>query len=104
MSIDPTGEFEPVTVGLIVWGLLYVTHSGDAISTSNGNVWGRVRQQDNICTLGPVLGPLGNACFLDKCQKHDDCYAENKCTASSWVSSVLGGTKSCNQCNGGFFQ
>jgi len=104
MGLDPTGEFEPVTIGLIVWSLLYVTHAGDAISSSNGNVWGQVRKQDNICTLGPVIGPIGNACFLDRCQKHDDCYAVSRCNASSWASSALGGTKSCNQCNGGFFQ
>jgi len=104
MSIDPTGEIDPVTAGLIIWGLLYVNHAGDVISDPNGNVWGQPRQQDNKCTLGPVIGPIGDACFPNRCQKHDNCYAANGCTASSWASSMLGGTKSCNQCNGGIFQ
>lgn len=104
MSADPTGEIDPVTAGLIVWGLLYVNHAGDAISNVNGNVWGRARQQDNKCTLGPVIGPIGDLCFPERCKNHDICYAENSCNSSSWASSVLGGTRSCNQCNSGFFK
>jgi len=77
---------------------------GDRLSAPNGNMWGLPDKQDNVCTLGPILGPIGDACFPDRCQKHDDCYAANGCTASSWVSSALGGTKSCNKCNSGFFE
>ncbi len=102
--IDPTGEIDPVTAGFIIWSLLYYNNAGDAISDPNGNVWGEPDKQDNICTLGPIFGPIGDTCFPERCQRHDDCYAGNQCTASSWVSSLLGGTKSCNQCNSGFFK
>ncbi|MBI1887183.1 MAG: hypothetical protein HYS19_02255 [Nitrosomonadales bacterium] len=102
--VDPTGEIDPVTAGLVIWGFLYVNHAGDAISDPNGNVWGEPQDQDNVCTLPFSIGTIANQCVLDRCQRHDACYDENGCTAASWVSSVLGGTKSCNQCNSGFFQ
>jgi RHS repeat-associated protein len=102
--IDPTGEIEPVTASLIIWAFLYINHAGDAVSDPNGNVWGKPDRQDGLCTLGPIIGPIGDSYFLGRCQRHDGCYVENECTASSWVSSVLGGTKSCNQCNIGFFE
>ena len=100
---DPTGLFEPVTV-FTTWVTLYFLHAGDAISNSNGNVWGIPQDQDRVCSLPGPLGPIANQCVLDRCQRHDACYAENECTASSWVSSALGGTKLCNKCNGGFFR
>lgn len=78
--------------------------TGDIISGPNGNMWGQPGPQDNVCTLGSIFGPIGDACFPDRCKRHDACYAANECTASSWVSSALGGTKSCNKCNSGFFQ
>jgi RHS repeat-associated protein len=102
--LDPTGEIDPVTAGVIIWSLLYFNHAGDAISDPNGNVWGEPDRQDNICTLGPILGPIGDACFPERCQRHDNCFAKNQCTASSWTSSMLGGTKPCNHCNSGFFK
>jgi RHS repeat-associated protein len=102
--VDPTGEVDPVTAGVIIWGLLYFTHAGDFISEPNGNVWGEPDRQDGVCTLGPIFGPMGDSCFPARCQRHDECYSENQCTASSWTSSVLGGTKSCNRCNSGFFK
>lgn len=77
---------------------------GDMLSGPNGNMWGEPKRQDNVCSLGPVLGKIADACVLDRCQRHDNCYAANQCTASSWASSALGGTKSCNQCNSGFFK
>jgi len=101
---DPTGEIDPVTAGAIIWSFLYFTHAGDAISDPNGNVWGEPQDQDQVCTLPKPLGPIANRCVLDRCKTHDLCYEKNKCTASSWVSSVLGGAKSCNQCNSRFFQ
>jgi hypothetical protein len=102
--VDPTGEIDPLTAGFVIWSMLYFNHAGDTISSTNGNVWGEPDRQDNKCTLGPILGPIGDSCFPARCQRHDDCFAENLCTVSSWVSSVLGGTKSCNQCNSGFFK
>jgi len=101
---DPTGEIDPVTAGLIIWGLLYINNAGDAISDPNGNLWGEPQDQDNVCTLPFPIGPIADQCVLDRCQRHDVCYDENGCTASSWIPSLLGGTKPCNQCNSGFFQ
>ncbi len=77
---------------------------GDAISQPNGKMWGETKPQDWMCTLGPIFGPIGDICFPDTCKKHDQCYEDNGCNSSSWISSVLGGTKSCNQCNSGFFE
>lgn len=80
------------------------SHSlGDLMSKPNGNMWGKPNIQDGVCTLGPVLGPIGDTCFPDRCKKHDECFTENQCNASSWTSNMLGGTKSCNKCNSGFF-
>lgn len=101
--VDPTGEDGGLTVFLAAWAIAYVSHAGDAISQENGNVSEKVRRQDQRCTLGPVLGAIGDRCFPEKCMRHDACFEENKCNASSWISSALGGTKSCNQCNGDFF-
>jgi RHS repeat-associated protein len=101
---DPSGELDPVTVAIILLGIANVTHIGDSLSGPNGNMWGEPRRQDNVCSLGLVLRKIADACVLDRCQRHDNCYAANQCTASSWGSSVLGGTKSCNQCNSGFFK
>jgi hypothetical protein len=102
MRTDPTGE-DPLTIGLVLWGIAYYNEAGDQISDPNGNVWGEFRKQDGMCTLGPGLGAIGDKCFLEQCQKHDSCYATSKCNASSWASTALGGTKSCNQCNSNFF-
>lgn len=103
MYTDPTGEDFRATIA-IIWAIAYFNHAGDSISQPNGHVWGTPIAQDNKCTLGPVLGPVAEACVLDRCLRHDNCYESNQCTASSWASSALGGTKSCNQCNGGFFK
>jgi hypothetical protein len=102
--IDPSGLIDPATVAIITWGLLYFTHAGDVISDENGNVWGDHRKQDGVCSLPWPAGFVANECVLDRCQRHDECYAENQCTASSWMSNMLGGTKPCNQCNNGFFK
>ena len=100
--VDSTGLIDPVTVG-IIWATLYATEAGDAISDKNGNVWGKFSPQDGTCTLG-LLSGIGNSCFPKRCQKHDDCYTDNQCNSSSWVSSALGGTKSCNSCNSSFLE
>ena len=94
IKIDPTGEAS-------FWSIYVIR---DGFGSDNGNLWGEGDLQDNRCTLGPGLGQLGDACFPERCQKHDDCYAKNGCTASSWISSIFGGAKSCNRCNGDFFQ
>ncbi|MGV1100663.1 RHS repeat domain-containing protein [Thiovibrio sp. JS02] len=104
LRTDPTGKIDPLIGGAIFLAGSHLFHLGDVFSTSNGNLWDGFTEQDNKCSLGPMLGPIGDACFPENCQKHDNCYAENECNASSWVPSVLGGTKPCNQCNSGFFQ
>ena len=35
----------------------------------------------------------------EKSLAHEQCYKENHCNSSSWISSALGGTKACNKCN-----
>jgi RHS repeat-associated protein len=77
---------------------------GDVLSDQYGNLWPGLASQDWKCTLGPIFGPIGNTCFPEKCLTHDQCYESNKCNMSSWGSSVLGGTKICNQCNKDFFK
>ena len=104
MGSDPTGEVDPVTAGLIIWGLLYANHAGDWISDPTGNVWGDFEDQDSVCTLPGPLGVLANQCILERCQRHDGCFDVGRCNASSWTSSALGGTKTCNKCNEGFFK
>lgn len=79
---------------------------GDALSypNPNGNLFPGFNPQDGVCSLPGLLGSLADACVLDNCQNHDVCYTNYECNASSWVTSILGGTKSCNQCNGNFFE
>jgi RHS repeat-associated protein len=103
MSVDPTGELEPVTVGFFIWGLLYVSHAGDVISLPNGNLRPGFDVQDDVCSLPWPIGPIADSCVLDRCIKHDACYEDNKCNFSSWGANLLGGTKPCNTCNGSFF-
>ncbi|MCP3671313.1 MAG: hypothetical protein GY814_12940, partial [Gammaproteobacteria bacterium] len=86
----PKSSFPPIT-------------PGNAMSDSNGNTNPGYTEQDWVCT--------SPACFLnnfpsmvDRCIKHDACYEENQCNASSWQSSIMGGTKSCNKCNIDFFK
>ncbi|MHB1093010.1 RHS repeat-associated core domain-containing protein [Thiobacillus sp.] len=77
---------------------------GDMLSDPNGNMYPGFDAQDNKCSLGPIFGPLTDACVVDRCRRHDNCYADNRCNWSSWAPSLIGGTKSCNQCNSGFFK
>jgi len=74
---------------------------GDTISLPNGNLWGGFTPQDGTCTLGP-FSSIANNCFPERCLRHDQCYEDNKCNISSWIINLLGGTKSCNQCNSNF--
>ncbi|MEN8205052.1 MAG: RHS repeat-associated core domain-containing protein [Pseudomonadota bacterium] len=76
---------------------------GDYISDVNGNLWPGTKPQDWRCSLGPVIGELGDACFPERCFDHDQCYEDNECNVSSWIPTILGGEKSCNKCNRDFF-
>ena len=103
---DPTGKIAGVDDAVIfvaIWAAAYFSHAGDQISQPNGNMSTGHDKQDNKCSLGLLLGPIGDKCFPERCEKHDQCYDDNDCNWSSWGSSALGGTKSCNQCNSGFF-
>lgn len=80
---------------------------GNWVSQPNGNLCGTPAKQDNVCSLPNFPLPFGmvaDLTVLPRCKKHDDCYAANACTASSWGSSALGGNKACNQCNSDFFK
>jgi hypothetical protein len=46
-----------------------------------------------------VINISGCANLQDRRAKLDECYKENHCNGSSWISSALGGTKACNKCN-----
>jgi len=41
----------------------------------------------------------GCAFSEEKNLAYEQCYRENQCNSSSWISSALGGTKACNECN-----
>ncbi|VAW78008.1 Rhs family protein [hydrothermal vent metagenome] len=69
----------------------------------NGNLWDGYRRQDGTCSLGPLTG-LGNSCFPERCLRHDQCYDDNRCNASSWIPTLFGADRSCNQCNRDFFK
>jgi len=99
---DPTGEIAPAAAVLIALGVANLLELGDQFGGPNGNAWGQFEIQDNKCTLGP-LGPIADLCIPERCQRHDACYDTYKCNYTSWITSILGGTKSCNVCNGGFF-
>jgi RHS repeat-associated protein len=67
----------------------------------NGNYRPGFSEQDAICTLPGIIGQAANAnsCVLDCCKAHDDCYARNRCNASSWRGNFLGENMACQQCN-----
>ena len=74
---------------------------GDSISGPNGNVFPGFTPQDWKCSsIACLLNPFPP--MVERCINHDQCYEDNLCNSSSWVSTVLGGTKSCNQCNRNF--
>ena len=101
--IDPTGEDGGLSIFLAAWAIGYFFHVGDTTSTESGNVAGGIGKQDMKCTLGPGLGAVADRCILERCLRHDQCYADHGCNYTSWFSSALGGTKPCNQCNSDFF-
>jgi len=76
---------------------------GDMVSKPNGNLWNGTEPQDGVCTLPGQWGVLADTCVIERCQRHDQCYADNECNLSSWIPNILGGDKSCNKCNSGFF-
>lgn len=101
LNLDPTGE-NPIIITYQAWSFARSNNFGDSMSGENGNVWGEFSPQDGQCTMGPFSG-LGDSCFPERCKDHDQCYDNNQCNASSWFSSAMGGSKSCNQCNSDFF-
>lgn len=79
-------------------------------STSTGKEWngswGEPQRQDGICSS--IAGILNySLCNIGCCKAHDNCYAQNGCTAWSWVLSYLGSArfnwpiphKACQTCN-----
>lgn len=52
-----------------------------------------------VCCAGVVAGMLGCSNYSERSQRLDACYRKYQCNASSWISTALGGTKVCNQCN-----
>jgi RHS repeat-associated protein len=74
---------------------------GDSISGPNGNLFSGFTPQDWKCSsIACLLNPFPP--MMERCINHDQCYEDNLCNSSSWISTVLGGTKSCNQCNSDF--
>jgi RHS repeat-associated protein len=104
--VDPTGQCYPITIGIIIWGVAYANHAGDYISLPNGSLNEPIpgAKQDMECSLPEPVGTIFDATVLGQCIEHDSCYASYGCTATSWIPSLLGGTKSCNRCNSNFFK
>jgi len=99
---DPTGKEPIILAAAAIWAVAYASHAGDQIGQPNGSLTDEYASQDNKCSI-PIIGSIADKCLLGNCQRHDACYKENQCNATSWVTSALGGTKSCNQCNSDFF-
>lgn len=93
--IDPSGLVETGTGSPSARGWSI----GNAISRPNGNIFdGFNRRQDFRCSS--IAFPLNISEKAKQCcAKHDQCYIDNQCNQSSWVSTMLGGTKACNACN-----
>jgi len=100
---NPLLFIDPFGLDISYWGGIEHPSLGDLLGNDNGNLWNQFTPQDGVCSLGPIFGPLADRCIKPKCQKHDNCFSENECNVSSWATSILGGTKACNQCNSGFF-
>ena len=66
----------------------------------NGNLLPLTPQrQDNVCTTGPLSGPMNSdPLILSCCQAHDNCYAAHGCNATSWIPNPLP-WGACNTCN-----
>jgi Na+-transporting NADH:ubiquinone oxidoreductase subunit NqrF len=52
-----------------------------------------------IGITGLVLLTVACSSNSERSAKLDACYEKYGCNNSSWISSALGGTKVCNQCN-----
>jgi hypothetical protein len=96
--VDPSGLLPGFGMPLI---RDHISGLGDHISEPNGNVFPGHKPQDYMCSsIACVLNRFPS--MVKRCIAHDKCYEKNKCNASSWISNVMGGTKSCNQCNSSF--
>ena len=60
----------------------------------NGNVKPGYTEQDGVCSDGASIlnGTATQAC----CVMHDQCYADNKCNASSWGGPIPSSCQGCN--------
>jgi RHS repeat-associated protein len=70
----------------------------------NGNYNPGFTPQDGVCSLWPnwlANAANSNPCVLSCCKAHDDCYANNRCNASSWwgLGNVGAAYRSCQKCN-----
>lgn len=87
----------------IVSGTVVAPNKGSKTSDQwpfNGNHLPLTPQrQDNVCTTGPLSGPMNSdPLILSCCQAHDNCYAAHGCNATSWIPNPLP-WGACNTCN-----
>jgi RHS repeat-associated protein len=60
----------------------------------NGNLWPGYKEQDGVCTTGPLEKTMnGRPDILNCCAAHDACYTQYNCNASSFLPGVPGPCK-----------
>jgi RHS repeat-associated protein len=72
-------------------GLMGSGHGTSQSFNPNGNTTPEIYPQDEVCTVSGNFGAFLNkdTKIIACCKKHDDCYAENKCNATSWKANLL---------------
>lgn len=74
-----------VSWGMSLW-FLFRNPEDNPEWPGNGSLTPNFTKQDGVCSTGPFAPKMnGNPAILACCQAHDDCYAKNRCNASSWV-------------------
>src|ERR1700691_5203977 len=87
-----------------IYGDPFLRNLPPPISKNNGDLLGGFTKQDGVCTVQNLLcgKALNNkACTLACCQTHDNCYTQNQCNYSPWLTEFGCGylSDSCHACN-----
>ena len=87
-------------MGLEVWegGGIGTTVGKTYTPRGNGNVFGAFTPQDGVCT-GDFNFLDRNPCTQQCCIRHDTCFSQFSCNATSWWGSLNRWNGKCQACN-----
>ena len=93
---NPVNWIDPL--GLLRSGRNARNFSNITPRSTNGNLFGNFKTQDNVCTK-PADKLNSNPCTKQCCIAHDSCYERFGCNASSWFGNLVHTRRACQLCN-----